>query len=340
MRKAVAVLTLSTIALTATSLYYAHELGELRSALPPAEAVPAPPAGDVSAPTVANEPADVARTALTPSVPGPSALMPSKTPSAASIDLATRGDTPDARTAEQRARDIAEFRDFLARYNDPAQRETMRAASSRTWRERLRRVRDAANLSTDQWKALVELRVDERLDRKKRFAECALDPACQMPMPVPAELQERSRKLAEEIGDKNMALASAEQRRGPEVRTVEQLRTRLSPALRLSRDAEETLMDALADETQQAIHEMQLGNRVTAYWGNYGIIVFVNDVPTLEENLEIVRRFSSRISDRAATMLSATRMETFNTLQADGVVTFRAFMRKELSLRAAGFDGL
>jgi hypothetical protein len=327
MNKVVVVLTASTVVLTATTLYYAHALGELRSRDWPAARAAASPA---------------ASPAITLPVAAAAEPSPAAAVSAAAIPASpspTSSHAPFDPYARQRARNATPAREFLVRYDDPKIRETMALVDTASRRRRLQKVANTLQLSEEQFDAVVKLQVDERMDNRARAARCVLDAGCMAPPPIPAELQERRRAITESIGEKKLARLRAEDRRGPEADMVAKLQSRLPPELRLKPAELETLADAMGEEIQQMRKELRTGDNQVSAYGGYGVVPYVKGVATLEENMVFARDSARRLNDRAATLLTGKRLETFNTLQADGVVMFREFIRRQISLRAAGYEG-
>lgn len=329
MNKAVMVLTASTVVLTATTLYYAHALGELRSRdLPAASAAvqqaSTPPAEMPESEAEAQPPHAPSATAAAT----PTATSPAPTSASASDPL-----------APARARNAEPAKEFLARYNDPKAREAMELSDIASRRRRLQKMANSLQLTDAQFDEVVKLQVDEFMDNRLRAARCILDSGCLIPAPAPAELEERRRALTESIGEKKLAQLRAEDRRGPEATMIAKLQSRLPPELRLKPAEEEALADAMGDEIQRMRKELRTGEKRVSTYGGYGVVTYVKGVTTLEENMEFARDSARRLNDRAATLLVGKRLETFNTLQADSVVMFRAFIRREISLRAAGYEG-
>ncbi len=337
MNKAVMVLTAGTIVLTATTLHYAHELGELRSR-------EAPAARPAAVAVVAPEPTAVAgitarpATAMTPTTAASSAAAsPNSAASPAPAPASARPTEPADSLARARALRSGFAREYLARYDDPAKRAEMIAAATESRLKRLRKSANALDLPDEQLDTVVRLQVDERLDRQARASRCLLDLACVTPAPAPAALQERRRVLTEEIGEKKLSQLRAQEFRGAETWMVEKLQSRLPPDLRLKPAEEEALTEAMGDELRQMAKELRREDNEVSTYGGYGVVPYVKGVASLEENMEFAHRSSRRLNDLAATLLTGRRLEIFNTLQADGVVMFREFIRREISLQAAGY---
>ena len=178
------------------------------------------------------------------------------------------------------------------------------------------------------------------MDRQVRIARCVLDPDCTQPAPPPASLEERGQAITEKIGEQKLAQLRAHDRRnGPEAPMVARFQSRLPPKLRLAPAEEDALLDALGQEVQQMLRELRAGDREVSTFSGYSVVPYVKGIPTMEENMEMAYRASRRLEDIAATQLSGKRLETFQTLQADGVVKFREFIRRQIQLRAAGYEG-
>jgi hypothetical protein len=328
MNKAVALLTASTVVLTASTLYYAHELGELRSREPPAAH---PAVGDAPPPIAvpaANElPATAAGPGTSPASPASGA-----SPAAAPFDM-------PGSLASDRALHSESARRFLAQYDDAEKRERMIAAAIDSRRKRLRKTANELDIPEDQLDTLIELQIEARMDRQVRLGRCLLDPACAKPEPPPASFEERGQAITEKIGEQKLAQLRAQDRRnGPEGPMLEKLQNRLPPELRLKPAEMDALADAVGEEVRQMQNELRTGGRKVTTFSGYSVIPYVRGIPTMEENLGMAYRSSRRLNDVAATQLSGERLETFQTLQADGVVKFREYIRRQIQLRAAGYE--
>jgi hypothetical protein len=328
MNKAVALLTAGTVVLTATTLYYAHELGELRSRELPA-----------AAPVASAAPAPVAA-AAPPVAPASGSAQTPSTPASTAAPKAAAPDKPEDSMARQRALHSDSARRFLSQYDDAATREKMLEAGTASQRKRLGRAGDGLDIADEHLDTLARLQVDARMDRQVRHARCLLDPACVRPAPPPASLEERGSAITEKIGEQKLAqLRAQDRRRGSESPMVEKLQSRLPPELRLKPAEEEALAEAIGDEVRQIQKELSTGDNKVANFGGYSVTPYVKGIPTLEENMEMAHRAARRLNDVGAMLLTGKRLETYQTLQADGVVKFREFMRRQIQLRAAGYEG-
>jgi hypothetical protein len=326
MSRTVWLLTASTVVLTGSTLYYARQLGELRTRVAPA-GVPANMAASVPAAGIA---------------PMSPAGEPASSTSAAAVETPPAEGKADASAdplASYRARHADAARDHLARLNDPEQRADLIERETESRQRRLRKLAQSLKLTDEQFDALVKLQVDERIDNRTRSARCILDAGCLMPAPAAAELEERRRAVTESIGEGKLAQLRAEDRRGPETAMVEKLQSRLPPELRLKPAEEEAFVDAMGDELRQMLRELRTGDNQVSMYGGYGVVPYIKGLPGLEENMEMARRSSRRLNERAAMFLTGKRLETFHTLQADGVVMFREFMRRQISWRTAAEGG-
>jgi hypothetical protein len=321
MNKAVALLTAGTVVLTATTLYYAHELGELRSREPPAAIAAAAPPLTVPAPA-------------TPAAG--SGERPDNPATAATASAAAPG-KPDDPLARQRARQSNSARKFLANYDDEATRKKMIEAGVASQSKLMRKAADGLDIPDEHLDTLVRLQIDARMEMQVGRARCLLDLNCVNPPSPSASLEERGQAITEKIGEqKMMQLRAQSRRRGPESAMIEKLQSRLPPDLRLKAAEEDALADAIGEEVRQIQKELRTGDNQVSTYSNYGVTPYVKGVGTLEENMEMAHRAARRLNDVGATMLSGERLETFQILQADGVVKFREFMRREIQFRAAG----
>lgn len=327
MNKAVALLTASTVVLTATTLYHAHELGELRSRELPAAS---PVASTAVAPVATDAPA------VASAGPGGS---PVTTDAADSPQVAAPEKSGDP-MARQRALHSDSARKFLTQYDDAATREKMLEAGIASQRKRLRKAADGLDIPDEHLETLVRLQIDARMEMQVGRAHCLLDPTCVKPPPPSAALEVRGQAITEKIGEEKMAQLRAKvRRRGPEFAMIEKLQSRLPPDLRLKPAEEEALTDAVGEEVRQILKELRTGDNQVSTYSGYSVTPYVKGIPTLDENMEMARRSARRLNDVGATLLTGKRLETFETLQADGVVKFREFMRREIQLRAAGHRG-
>ena len=71
---------------------------------------------------------------------------------------------------------------------------------------------------------------------------------------------------------------------------------------------------------------------------SYGAIPYSREPADLDEHMVAARASTERMRDRAAMLLSGERLETFNIQMDDGLLMFRSFMRREISLRALGYN--
>jgi hypothetical protein len=327
MNKAVVVLTASTVVLTGTTLYYAHELGELRSREPPAASpIASPPAAPVTAPA--------------PAVTSAGAGGPEASPAAAGSPDAAAPDKPSDPLARQRALNSDSARRFLANYDDAARRAQMLEAGVASQRKRMLKAAEGLDIPDEHLDTLVRLQVDARMERQVGMGRCLLDPACVKPPPPSASLEERGQAITEKIGEQKLAqLRAQDRRRGPESLMIEKLQSRLPPELRLKPIEEEALADAVGEEVRQILKELRTGDNKVSTFSGYSVTPYIKGIPTLEENMEMAHRSARRLNDVGATMLTGKRLETFQILQADGVVKFREYIRRQIQLQAAGHGG-
>ena len=328
MDKTIVALTLSTILLAGSTVYYAYQLGELRAMGSP---VASPAAAQQ---THASDSSTAMRKPASKPEVASSAEAGKKTPDAAAQTSAK----PRSRRDEQLERYGADAAELLARYDHPDTRAALLAEELKHRREALRAMRSRVELSDRQWEDAAALQAAERLDTRARATRCFLSKACEMPEAPPRDLEERRQAFIDEVGQKKFDALQAQERRGAEEGVVKKLQERLPPALRLRPNEADALLDSLAEEAQEIMGEMRSRGGDVATFSSYGAIPYSREPVDLEEHMAAARAATERMRDRAAMLLSGERLETFNIQLDDGLLMFRSFMRREISLRALGYN--
>ena len=320
MSKAVVALTASTIGLAATTVYFAWQLGELRNA--PLAAPVIEPSATAATPVGARQPSSgTARI--------PAATTGKSAPAFASND-------PRARRAENLAKYGDVSRDFMASYDDPEKRARLLKDETNMRREQLRSMRGQVELTEEQWDAAIGLQAAESLDFRARSTRCFLDEKCDEPEPAPRSLEERRDALIEQIGRTKFDALQARQKHGAETSMVDKLQERLPADQRLKPVEVEALLDVLGEEVQSVMADLRSRGIQTGIFSSWSTVPYARELATLDAQLAVAREGTDRLRTRAATLLRGDRYDTFNIMLDDGLLMFRSFARREISLRKLG----
>ena len=311
MRKLVPALAITTVAFAGSTIYLARELRieRARSAAAPRPAGPANAQVEEAPLKARGTPATSAGQTATPGASGaPAAVI--------NGNLITE--------AEVKRMQAEYSRNLLAQIADPDRREEMLAEHRMTMRNGYPRVDKVLGLTPDEYARFLDLSAREMLRMQEAGARCLLDPAA-----CPSDDETRGTDAVDQLlGADRAAKLEVYKNTMGEREAVSQLRSRLPDALRLDDDKAEALITALAEE-RELIHReaAQRGQDINGFNIGAGMLFAPSQGGSLEERLDVARRNSQRLRDRAAQFLDAEQRRAFDEMQDETLLGLRRLLR-------------
>jgi hypothetical protein len=232
--------------------------------------------------------------------------------------------------AEANADAMAIFaRQFLARFDDSAQRNVLLDEARASVRRQYSRLKEQLKLSDSTFDQLVTLLAEQNLAGQERWARCTVDPGCDIR--DASRLQptdDRSQELLAVLGGEGLDTFNAYRDSIGERDAVAQFRGRLSDASYLPEAQAEQLIAALADERQRYSQEAtQRGVRLTGWGTNLGMIMYPDGIGSIEQQLAEAALYSRRMQDRAASMLTPAQFAAYRQMQEELLAQMAAYLR-------------
>ena len=313
MRPVVLILSIATLTFAGTTVYFAREAAALsaRSAEPRAAALTTPVV------TVPADPADARESLMV--TPPPSGVVAGAT--SANVAMPMRPTDADIRRMQ------ADYsRQVLARLDEPQGRDEMRAEHRLMFRNMYPSLDRFLGLSADEHVALLNLMADQQIGLQEKHARCIMDSSCSL-QSLSYSGESHGREVGDFLGEDRARKFDAYRNTLSEREAVSQLRNRLPENSRLSPDAAEHLIIALAEE-RAALHREAVvsGNGIHSYGLGAGML-FAPAEGSVESRHEGARQNSQRLRDRAAQHLDSEQMRVFNEVQDELLVNLRGLLR-------------
>jgi hypothetical protein len=323
MRKSTVLLSITTVAFAASTLYLALQLRERDAAgerISSASASPLEPAGGE---THAAEAASVVDAAH-----GSATRAPSPEPATASATGADPATAPAKPHANADA--TAMFaRQQLARLEDPVQRSALLDDARANTRRQYARLRDQLKLGEATFEQLVTLIAEQTLQSQETYFRCAADPACNVKENFKRNpVDDRSQELLALLGAEKTEELKKYQASLGERDAVAQLRGRLNESNSM-RDAQaEALVLALADERDRFQKETAARGSSLEGWGTtLGMVMYSADSNSIDQRLAEAAQYSQRLRQRAGAVLSPAQLAAFNQMQDELLAQMAAYLR-------------
>jgi len=314
----------TTVGFAGLTFYYASELQkeneffDTQSTL--VRAAPAPTPSDSSSIPPAQRPTTDAMVPGT-SVPVSNAPVPQ-------AGRAANNPSPNAAgkpAAKMSASDI----DFLKMYADPQGRRTLIEEALMDQRNGMRGLAEKLGLTEEHWQRVLEVFAENQVEGHAAILRCRADPACKSPF-TPQQLADQKQAVRDAIGEDKYDDYDRYVKTMNERRAVAELQKQLTGSLALTPDRAEALIAALVDEREAALREMtESGGQVGGVGVQNGFVYYNTNAPTLEARMESGMQYSSRIRDRAATVLNGNQLVAFNQMQDQLMATLRSFLARQ-----------
>lgn len=235
--------------------------------------------------------------------------------------------TPGKRNVEQDpATTFA--RQFLARYDDSAQREGQLDEARSAARRQYSALKEKLGLSNAKFEQLVDLVAQQNLKAQELWARCAVDTNCDPKSPRP--MDDRSPELLALLGAGNIDSFNAYRDALMERDAVAQFRGRLSDAQFLPQAQSEQLIAALAEERKLFAQEAgQRGTELTAIITPLGTLWYPADAGSIDVQLAEAAAYSQRMRARAAGVLTPAQLAAFVQMQEELLAQLATMIRPQ-----------
>lgn len=330
MRTSTLILSLTTATFAMTTAWLAYQLHQADDA-----AVASAAAG--TSPGIA--PSDLAMRTADPAPRRPASGaagaagtpgMSSSTPARAANTAAADGTVAAARTNRSDAADpsLAFARQTLAKFEDSAQREILLEGARAGVRRQYSRLKEQLGLGDAKFEQLVTLLAEQNLQGQEYWARCTVDPDCDSTKPPKTPLDDRSQELLALLGAEHMDEFSRYRETLNERDAVAQFRGRLADSQFLPQSQAEQLIAALADERKRYSDEAYARGSRLAGWGtNLGMIMYPQDVGSIDAQLAEAAAYSQRMRDRAGSLLSPAQLAEFVRMQEELLAQMATYLR-------------
>jgi len=333
MNKLAALFGTTTVAFAGLTFYYASELKkedaffDAQSTL--VSAAPAPTPAPAPAPIRAPSPSSSA-SASAPRGPAAGAVVPGTTVPAMNASVpqpGTSANTPAANAPGKPAAKLsASDVDFLAMYATPEGRRTLIDEALVDQRNGMRGLAEELGLTEEHWQRVLEVLAEQLVEARAAVMSCRADPACKSPL-TPQQLADRKQAVRDAIGEDKYDDYDRYMKSMNERRAVAELQRQLTGSLALPADRAEALIAALVDERETAVREMKdNGGQVAGIGVPNGFVYYDANAPTLEARMESAMQYSSRMRERAATVLNGNQSAAFNRMQDQLMATLRSYL--------------
>lgn len=218
---------------------------------------------------------------------------------------------------------------FLEEVADPARRAELLEQMKLSVRGPLPRVAQYLGLTDEEADRLFTLLAEQQLQAHERQARCVTQPDCNYRGFSSTDADTQQRELAELLGAARHEKFKQFQESMGERQAVAALRANLSDRAFLNDQRAEELVSALHDERTQFQNEaLQRGTGFSGYGTGSGML-FIGDQGTLEERVAAARRYSDRLRQRAAQVLTAEQAKSFNQMQDELLANLREMLRNQ-----------
>jgi Spy/CpxP family protein refolding chaperone len=242
---------------------------------------------------------------------------------------------------ESRKRYLDSEARFLEEIADPVRRAELLEQTKLSVRMPLPRVAQYLGLTDDEADRLFTLLAEQQLQAHERQARCVTQPDCNYRGYAPADAEKQQQEMTALLGHERHEKFKQFQESMSERQAVTALRSNLSDRAFLNDERAEELVTALYDERTQFQNEsLQRGTGFSGFGTGSGML-YVGDQGTLDERVAAARRYSERLRQRAAQVLTAEQAKSFNQLQDELLGNLREMLRNQDAekVRAAGSGG-
>lgn len=231
-------------------------------------------------------------------------------------------------------------RQFLARYDDSAQRQAQLEEARAGVRRQYARLKEMLGLSDEKFEQVVDLLAQQNLQGQERWARCAVDANCDPNDPRSNEIDDRSQELLALLGPEHIDEFNRYRSTLGERDSVAAFRGRLPDSQFLPQAQAEQLIAALSQERERLSQEVQQsGSSLRGLGTNLGMVWYPDSATTPEAQLAAALQYSERMRARAAGVLTPAQLAAFVQLQEELLAqlasTLRPAPRKANSLKLA-----
>jgi hypothetical protein len=218
---------------------------------------------------------------------------------------------------------------FLEEVSDPARRAELLEQAKLSARAPLPRVAQHLGLTDEQADRMFTLLAEQQLQAHERQARCVTDPECNYRGYSSADADRQQQEMNDLLGAEKHQKLKAFQESMSERQAVAALRSNLPDRSFLNDQSAEELVSALYDERTRFQNEaLQRGTGFSGYGTGSGML-FVGDQGTVDERVAAARRYSDRLRERAAQVLTADQAKTFNQSQDELLANMREMLRNQ-----------
>jgi hypothetical protein len=240
------------------------------------------------------------------------------------IITATGGDREESRRQyiESEAR-------FLEEIADPARRAELLEQTKLSVRGPLPRVAQHLGLTDEEADRLFTLLAEQQLQAHERQARCVTQPDCNYRGFSPADAESQQQEMNALLGPEKLQKFRQFQESASERQTVATLRSSLPDSAFLNEQRAEDLVAALHDERTRFQNEAQQRGTGFSGYGTGSGMLYIDDRGTLEERVAAARRYSDRLRERAAQVLTPDQAKSFNQMQDELLANLREMLRNQ-----------
>jgi Spy/CpxP family protein refolding chaperone len=225
---------------------------------------------------------------------------------------------------------------FLEEVADPARRAELIEQTKLSVRAPLPRVAQYLGLTDEEADRLFTLLAEQQIQAHERQARCVTDPGCNHRGFSSTDAEAQQQEMNALLGPERHQKFKQFQESMSERQAVSALRSNLSDRAFLNDQRAEDLVAALYDERMQFQNEaVQRGTGFSGYGTGSGML-FVGDQGSLDERVAAARRYSERLRERAAQVLTAEQAKSFNQMQDELLANMREMLRNQEQQASSG----
>jgi Spy/CpxP family protein refolding chaperone len=292
--------------------------------------------------------AGVARVAATPAAPAPASARNVFSPAGAPDHATSRMESADASGVgtgrhdyplpttvtntdmeENRRRYLEAEGRFLEEMADPARRAELLEQMKLSVRAPLPRVAQHLGLTDEEADRLFTLLAEQQLQARESQASCVTQPDCNYRGFSSADAQTQQQEMNALLGPEKLQKFRQFQESMSERQAVAALRSNLSDGAFLNDQRAEDLVSALYEERARFQSEAQQRGTGFSGYGTGSGMLFVGDQGSLDERVAAARRYSDRLRERAAQVLTPEQAKSFNQMQDELLANLREMLRNQ-----------
>jgi Spy/CpxP family protein refolding chaperone len=191
----------------------------------------------------------------------------------------------------------------------------------------LPRVAQHLGLTDEEADRLFTLLAEQQLQAHERQARCVTQPDCNYRGFSSADAETQQQEMNALLGPDRQQKFKLFQESMSERQAVAALRSNLPDSAFLNEQRAEDLVAALYEERTQFQNEAQQRGMGFNGYGTGSGMLFVGDQGTLDERVAAARRYSDRLRERAAQVLTPEQLKSFNQMQDELLANLREMLR-------------